>query len=130
MNEINAITEVVNAELKEAIEVVTAIQQNAKLSNILALNASIESARAGDAGKGFSIVASEMKKFASLSGESSDKINKTLMNIVKSITKVKESIEFSSTMTGEQLTAVEELNKVFEEAMNLANKAAEACSSI
>ena len=130
MDEINSITEVVNSELKEAIEVITAIQQNAKLSNILALNASIESARAGEAGKGFSIVAAEMKKFASLSGESSEKINKTLMNIVKSITKVKESIDFSSTMTGEQLAAVGELNRVFEDAMELAGKTAEACTNI
>ena len=58
---------------------VKVIQQNAKQSNILALNASIESARAGEAGKGFAVVSDEMRKFAKMSAEASDKISESLL---------------------------------------------------
>ena len=130
MNEINVISEEVSSKLKEAIEVVATIRQNAKLSNILALNASIESARAGEAGRGFSIVATEMKKFASLSGESSERINKTLMEIVNANKRVKDSINVSSSITEKQLESVKDLNETFGKAVELADKAAKVCSKM
>jgi hypothetical protein len=55
-------------------EVMTSLEKLSKQSHILALNAGIEAARANEAGKGFSVVAKEIKTFASetldLSGES------------------------------------------------------------
>ena len=66
-------------KVDDAIEIVKVIQQNAKQSNILALNASIESARAGEAGKRFAVVSDEMRKFAKMSAEASDKISESLL---------------------------------------------------
>lgn len=56
---------------------------------ILALNASIEAARAGEAGKGFAIVASKVGDLAANSGNVNDTLKKTLANLNRIITKMK-----------------------------------------
>lgn len=54
--------------------IITAINEIARQTNLLSLNASIEAARAGDAGRGFTVVAGEIRKLADDSAVSSRQI--------------------------------------------------------
>lgn len=122
MGDIQEITEIVANKLGEALGVVEEIKQNAKLSNILALNASIESARAGEAGKGFAVVSDEMRKFSRMSAEASEKINSTLADISKSLNNAKTNISDSYIIANNQASSVSELDNVFKDVRNTADQ--------
>lgn len=78
----------INAGIEHTVSLVKNIEQESKAldkieskQKILALNAAIEAARAGDAGRGFSIVAKEVENLAMLSGD----INKRIKDVLKEV---------------------------------------------
>jgi len=74
-----------SGEIKTIMDVITDI---AAQTNLLALNASIEAARSGDSGKGFQVVAEEVRKLAEASGKAAYEIGGLAGNIQVSITQV------------------------------------------
>ena len=66
-------------------DIISAVQDLANQSNLLAVNASIEAARAREHGKGFAVVAQEIKSLADQSRESTQQVTKILQEIRKSV---------------------------------------------
>ncbi|WP_027309452.1 methyl-accepting chemotaxis protein [Caloramator sp. ALD01] len=90
-------------------EIADYINEIANKTHLLSLNASIEAARAGESGRGFLVVASEIKKLAAQSKEFSDNIKKVLDGITQNINRLDEVSNQSSIKMEQTKMEMEEL---------------------
>lgn len=77
----------IEVNAKKVISIIKIINDISYSTNLLSLNASIEAARAGDAGKGFSVVAEEISKLANHSVIATKEIQKLIFETVESVKK-------------------------------------------
>ena len=95
-DEVNFNTNQIAENAAKIQNVVASISDVANQTNLLALNAAIEAARAGDAGRGFSVVADEVRTLASVTQNSLNDIIHISENLFKNIEVLKTSVKTQS----------------------------------
>lgn len=99
---------------KKTSETLEIIKSIADKINLLGLNAAIESAKAGEQGKGFNVVSSEIRKLAAQSKESVASIRQVVEDMNKSVDKITGAINDSAALSEEQAASIQELSATIE----------------
>ncbi|MEA4826345.1 MAG: methyl-accepting chemotaxis protein [Clostridium sp.] len=102
----------------------------ARQTNLLGLNAAIESSKAGELGKGFGVVAKEIRKLSNSSNESINQINNILKNIQSSVTDISDKINKSNEVFEQQTGTIEEITSSIESLYSTAEVLKEISSKL
>lgn len=117
--EITRAAENTREQTENTLKMTELIMNISKQTNLLALNASIEAARAGDAGRGFSVVAEEVRKLADSSQEAVGKIVEALGSMEKAAANIEERIKAINLLLERQAADMKEIDTSVKQAKDI-----------
>ncbi|BBH18955.1 hypothetical protein Back11_03000 [Paenibacillus baekrokdamisoli] len=96
------------------------IRELADQCNLLAINATIEAARAGDHGRGFAVVANEVRQLATQTKQSAEDINQLIKSILEAVKQTVQLVRTGREETAVSQSSVKEATDVFEKLFHAA----------
>jgi len=119
-----------NGKLQQVGKIADIIVEIARQTNMLALNASIEAVRAGEYGKGFTVVAEEVRKLADGAGRSAAEIIDLVVLIKEDSVKVRDTFAASSRQVNEGKKKIDSTETVFQSIVESVLEAERKANSI
>lgn len=122
--------EQLNEHAKAISHIMSVISDIADQTNLLALNAAIEAARAGEAGRGFAVVADEVRKLAEKTMASTQEVGSAIQAIQNSTIKSAESVDRAVTQIEQVTNMAQDSSRALQEIVTTADVTAEQVRAI
>ncbi|MDY3113531.1 MAG: methyl-accepting chemotaxis protein [Helicobacter sp.] len=130
MHSVSDRTNEVTRQAEDIKNIVGVIKDIADQTNLLALNAAIEAARAGEHGRGFAVVADEVRKLAERTGKSLNEIEANVNILVQGISDMSESIKEQTQGVSQINEAIAQLESLTQDNVSIANATNDITESV